>query len=135
MATPVKTQRRYDSSRRRAQAELTRREIIEVATRRFLGDGYATTTLSDIAREAGVTIARLNVGGGFPSHRLNEVMPRLEATFAAIDRAAEDAFGDARPALICEPGRGLVAEAFDERDAAVVERALEQLGAVERVVI
>ncbi|MDE3078703.1 MAG: type III PLP-dependent enzyme [Paracoccaceae bacterium] len=69
-------------------------------------------TAAEIAEAAGVSIARLNVGGGFPSHRLNEVMPRLEATFAAIDRAATEAFGENRPALICEPGRGLVAEAF-----------------------
>ena len=67
---------------------------------------------AEIARDAGVTIARLNVGGGFPSHRLNDVMPQIEATFALIDRAATEAFGAARPALVCEPGRGLVAEAF-----------------------
>lgn len=69
-------------------------------------------TAAEIARDAGVTIARLNVGGGFPSHRLNEVMPRIEATFALIDMAAAEAFGEIRPALVCEPGRGLVAEAF-----------------------
>jgi len=69
-------------------------------------------TAAQIARDAGVTIARLNVGGGFPSHRLNEIQPQLEATFAAIDRAATEAFGDTRPELVCEPGRALVAEAF-----------------------
>ncbi len=65
-----------------------------------------------IAAEAGVTIARLNVGGGFPSHRVSSVAPDLEAIFALIDRVATEAFGDARPALVCEPGRGLVADAF-----------------------
>ncbi len=69
-------------------------------------------TAAQIAADAGTTIARLNVGGGFPSHRLNEVMPRLEATFALVDRAATEAFGDKRPDLVCEPGRGLCAEAF-----------------------
>lgn len=69
-------------------------------------------TAAQIAQDAGVTIARLNVGGGFPSHRLNDVMPRLEATFALFDRAAREAFGEARPELVCEPGRGLCAEAF-----------------------
>ena len=64
MATPVKTQRRYDSSRRRAQAELTRREIVAVATRRFLANGYATTTLSDIAREAGVSVETIHKAFG-----------------------------------------------------------------------
>ncbi len=65
-----------------------------------------------IARDAGVRIARLNVGGGFPSHRLQGMMPALEAIFALIDRATGEAFGADRPALVCEPGRGLVADAF-----------------------
>ena len=67
---------------------------------------------ADIARAAGVRIARLNVGGGFPSHRLNGVLPDLEAIFALIDRVTTEAFGDDRPALVCEPGRGMVAESF-----------------------
>jgi len=65
-----------------------------------------------IAERAGVTIARLNVGGGFPSHRLTAVVPQLEATFALIDRVATEAFGAARPLLVCEPGRALCGEAF-----------------------
>lgn len=65
-----------------------------------------------IAAEAGVTIARLNVGGGFPSHRLHGVVPQLEATFALIDRVTSEAFGVDRPLLVCEPGRGLCGDAF-----------------------
>lgn len=65
-----------------------------------------------IAEAADVRIARLNVGGGFPSHRLNGQLPDLEAIFALIDSTTATAFGDARPALICEPGRGMVAESF-----------------------
>lgn len=67
---------------------------------------------AEIAAEAGTTIARLNVGGGFPNHRLNAVEPQLEETFALIDRVAAEAFGEARPALICEPGRALCGDAF-----------------------
>ena len=65
-----------------------------------------------IADDAGVRLARLNVGGGFPSHRLEEVAPQLDATFALIDRVTGEAFGEARPALVCEPGRALCAPAF-----------------------
>ncbi len=65
-----------------------------------------------IAAAAGVGIARLNVGGGFPSHRNAGMAPPLEAIFALIDRVTAEAFGSARPALVCEPGRGLVADAF-----------------------
>ncbi len=67
---------------------------------------------AEIAAAAGVKIARLNVGGGFPSHRLEEFTPSLEPIFELIDRVTGEAFGDERPALVCEPGRGMVAEAF-----------------------
>ncbi len=65
-----------------------------------------------IARDAGVTLARLNVGGGFPSHRVTAIVPQIEATFALIDRVASEAFGADRPILVCEPGRALVGDAF-----------------------
>lgn len=74
--------------------------------------GSYIRTAADIAREAGVKIARLNVGGGFPSHRLNGVAPQLDATFRLIDTVATEAFGTDRPALICEPGRALCGDAF-----------------------
>jgi ornithine decarboxylase len=67
---------------------------------------------ANIARAAGVTIARLNVGGGFPNHRLQAVVPQLEETFALIDRVATEAFGAERPLLVCEPGRALCGDAF-----------------------
>lgn len=65
-----------------------------------------------IARDAGVTIARLNVGGGFPSHRLNGVSPDPEAIFGTIARVTEEAFGSDRPMLVCEPGRALCGDGF-----------------------
>ena len=46
--------RRYDSSRRRAQAEMTRRDILAAAERLFGRDGFAKTTVAAIAAEAGV---------------------------------------------------------------------------------
>ena len=67
---------------------------------------------ANIATAAGVKIARLNVGGGFPNHRLQAVVPQIEDTFQLIDRVATEAFGADRPALICEPGRALCGDAF-----------------------
>jgi ornithine decarboxylase len=67
---------------------------------------------ANIARGAGVTIARLNVGGGFPNHRMAAIVPQLEETFALIDRVATEAFGADRPLLVCEPGRALCGDAF-----------------------
>ncbi len=65
-----------------------------------------------IAAKAGVTIARLNVGGGFPSHRLDAVVPQLEEIFQLIDRVSTEVFGDNRPLLVCEPGRAMCGDAF-----------------------
>jgi len=66
---------------------------------------------AEVARAAGVRLARLNVGGGFPSHR-SGTAPRLETIFDAIAAATRAAFGAEAPALVCEPGRAMVAEAF-----------------------
>ncbi|HEV7462185.1 MAG TPA: helix-turn-helix domain-containing protein, partial [Solirubrobacteraceae bacterium] len=60
MAEGVKS-RRYDSPRRRAQAEATRREILEAAQRLFERQGYAATTMSAIAAEAGVALKTVYV--------------------------------------------------------------------------
>lgn len=67
---------------------------------------------AEIAAGAGVRIARLNIGGGFPSHRMNDAAPALEKIFALIERVAAEAFGETAPALLCEPGRGMVGDSF-----------------------
>jgi ornithine decarboxylase len=64
---------------------------------------------ADVARTASVTIGRLNVGGGFAARRVGEG-PDLEAAFAVIADAVSRAFGPAAPALVCEPGRAMVAD-------------------------
>ena len=51
----VKPRRRYDSSRRQEDARRNRQAVLDVAERRFLADGYATTTVAAIAVEAGVS--------------------------------------------------------------------------------
>lgn len=61
MAKPVKTTRRYDSPRRRAQAEATRREILAAAQRLFERRGYTATTMSAVAAEAGVALKTVYV--------------------------------------------------------------------------
>lgn len=61
MARAVKAKRPYESPRRRAQAETTRRDILEAAQRRFESDGYAATTMAEIAAEAGVALKTVYV--------------------------------------------------------------------------
>jgi TetR/AcrR family transcriptional regulator, regulator of cefoperazone and chloramphenicol sensitivity len=48
--------RRYDSLRRAAQAAETRGEIASAARRLFVAQGWAATTVRDVAREAGVSV-------------------------------------------------------------------------------
>ena len=68
-------------------------------------------TCAQMVQDAGVSLARLNVGGGFASHRTGTA-PDLEAIFAGIADAVARAFGPDAPDLVCEPGRAMVAEAF-----------------------
>ncbi|MGI1663391.1 type III PLP-dependent enzyme [Palleronia sp. KMU-117] len=62
-----------------------------------------------VARDAGVRIGRLNVGGGFAARRVG-AGPDIKAAFATIADATRRAFGPDAPALVCEPGRAMVAD-------------------------
>ena len=67
MASGVKPQRQYNSSRRRAQAALTRQDVVEAAGRLFLAHGYGQTTVSAIAEAAGVSVETIyKAFGGKP---------------------------------------------------------------------
>jgi AcrR family transcriptional regulator len=56
-----RTKRRYDSTRRQAQARETRQQILEAARRLFTLRGYAGTTVEAVAREAGVAVETVYV--------------------------------------------------------------------------
>lgn len=79
-------------------------------------DPIAWESYIRVAREicdmAGVQARRLNVGGGFPSHRVVGVEPDLESIFVEIGETVAECFGDDAPDLVCEPGRGLCADAY-----------------------
>lgn len=64
-----------------------------------------------IARAAGVRLARLNVGGGFPSWRQQDGAPPLADIFLRIAETTAEVFGAEAPSLVCEPGRGMVGDA------------------------
>ena len=61
-----------------------------------------------IIDKAGVEVAFVNVGGGFPEHYAGTALPPLETFFDVIASAREKYF-DRPVKLICEPGRGMVA--------------------------
>jgi AcrR family transcriptional regulator len=84
MAEPVKPKRRYDSTRRRAQAAATRTDILDAAQRRFEERGYAATTMEAIAAEAGVALQTVYVAFETKSGL-------LRALWNHLLRAGEDA--------------------------------------------
>jgi len=58
---PVVKSRRYDSPHRRAQAQATRRAILDAAQRLFEGHSYSGTSMPAIAEEAGVALKTIYV--------------------------------------------------------------------------
>ncbi len=71
----------------------------------------ALATSAEAIREAGVPIAYVDVGGGFPANYVNHAAPPLDSCFAAIrDGLARLPVGPDCVAM-CEPGRALVADA------------------------
>ena len=85
MAGEVKVARTYDSSRRRAQAEATRRQILDASRRLFLERGYGRTTIDTIAREA--RVAPETVYAAFKSKRA--ILRRLLDIAAVGDMVAQ----------------------------------------------
>ncbi|MEV6909344.1 type III PLP-dependent enzyme [Amycolatopsis sp. NPDC051071] len=67
-------------------------------------------TAAKVAADAGVALARLNIGGGFATtHR--EPVPPLTGYAAVIHAALEEHLPAPRPELLLEPGRVIVADA------------------------
>src|SRR5580700_10781670 len=64
MSELVKPRRRYDATGRRARAQQTRDEIAEAARRLFIENGYAGTTIADVARQAHVSPETIYKGFG-----------------------------------------------------------------------
>jgi ornithine decarboxylase len=60
-----------------------------------------------IAKESGIELKRLNLGGGFPAPYPTSVAPPMDHYFETIAAAVEDNFGKSKPELIIEPGRAL----------------------------
>ncbi len=70
--------------------------------------GTALEICGRVAAQAGVSLACLDVGGGFPADYVEMVAPELELYFDEIRRGLT-ANGLEGPEVFCEPGRALVA--------------------------
>src|SRR6266480_1912963 len=70
----------------------------------------STAAIFRTCAERGISLAMVNLGGGFPARYVRKT-PRLESYGKAIFRALRRHFGNAIPETIIEPGRGLVGNA------------------------
>ena len=94
MKDPVKTRRRYDSTRRRQAAAQTRRDIVTAAGRLFRDGGYAVP-MTAIAAEAGVVVETVYRIFGSKAGLVRAVVEALLAGGAArAERPVEE-----RPAI------------------------------------
>ena len=99
-----KPRRGYVSATRTKQAEKTRKRVIEAATRLFVQQGYATTTMRAIADEAGVSVPTVELLFGTKAQLLHvvidvavagddEPVPVLSRAWAADAQSARDLAG------------------------------------------
>src|SRR5207245_9293546 len=79
----VKPPRRYDSTRRRAQAAQTRQDILQAAQLLFLEGGYTGTTINDVSAAARVAVETIYRGFGGKAALFKGVMEAAIAGGAA----------------------------------------------------
>ena len=78
------------------------------------------------ARERGIKLSMVNLGGGFPTKYLRDV-PAVQAYGRSIFRALRKHFGNRIPETIIEPGRGMVGNAgVIEAEVVLVSKKSEQ---------
>jgi AcrR family transcriptional regulator len=83
---------------RRRDAARTRKALLDAASRRFAADGYASTTVRDIAEDAGVNVALINryfgsKEGLFEACLMNLVEESRQEASTGPDRIAESIAG------------------------------------------
>ena len=96
--------RRYDSTQRRQRAQENRSRVLQAARQRFLAQGYAATTIAEIAQDAGVSV---------------ETVYKTFATKAGVLKALFDVSvaGDDDPIPMAQ--RDVIQRVRDAPDAAV----------------
>lgn len=93
MSSEDHSRRRYSSPLRAEQAAVTRRRVLDAAGRLFASEGYFTTSLTAIAREAGVAPDTVQANGA----KRDLLLAALE--IALVGEETEDPIGDAPASL------------------------------------
>lgn len=119
MGDQIRTKRKYDSSRRQAQARETQGRILEAARRLFVECGYTGTTIEQLAEEAGVAVE--TVYATFGSKRA--VLARLvSASVRGGDEAAPLLVQEGPQAVRREPDQKRQVEMFAHDIRQIMER-------------
>jgi AcrR family transcriptional regulator len=142
MSTPGAPRRRYESPRRREQARVTRRGILDAAREVFLDRGYVRTTIRSIAAAAGVSPETVFATFGTKRALLAAVMDVAiagdDAPEPILDRGwvralREEPSRERRIATLARHGREILERrsALDEvvRQAAATDPSLAELEA------
>jgi AcrR family transcriptional regulator len=125
--TPEVKKRTYDSSGRQEQARRNRVRIIEAARERFLGDGYAATTIPAVARGAGVSVETVYKSFGNKAGLLKAVW---DVTLVGDDEPVPmDARGEVQ-SVLAEPDPRKKIELY----ATYVPRIVGRVGPMGRVI-
>src|ERR1700724_1499354 len=107
MTGPVK--RRYDNTRRRAQAQATRRKVIDAARELFIDQGYPATTIEAIADAADTPLPTLYRQFGSKRALLKAV---LDTAFGGDDEPIAFVDRPAVQAALAEPDPERLINAF-----------------------
>ncbi|MFD6391791.1 TetR/AcrR family transcriptional regulator [Nocardia sp. NPDC060259] len=114
--------RRYDSLRRTLQAQATSVEIAQAARRLFVTQGWAATTVREVAREAGVSVPTVYSAYGNKTGLVQAVVDAADLSADAPRMLAE------LEAAVGDPPRQLAAMAgYDRR---LFERAADVIALV-----
>ena len=95
MSEDVKPRRRYNATRRQAQAAQTRQDILAAAHQLFLDHGYSGTTLASIAKVAGVVVETIYRAYGSKA----ELFKAVVRTAVAGGAARAQVPAEQRPAI------------------------------------
>jgi AcrR family transcriptional regulator len=90
--------RKYDSLRRAAQAAETRGEIAVAARRLFVAQGWAATTVRDVAREAGVSVPTVYAAYGNKTGLIQALVESADMDAGPARSLAEIEAADGDPA-------------------------------------
>lgn len=117
MATGSRTKNRTSKAE---QASATRSKIVVAATELFLRDGFVTTTMAMVGKEAGVAVQTLYLSFGNKTAILQAAFDQaLRGDESVQDLHQTDWFGQ----VLTDPDGAAALRLFCERSAEVIDRA------------